>query len=199
MSVLDFLQITEVRLAEGAHVAPEQGMCFMEMVAWFAGEKHSDKPACACPVLGAYGICLNDGMPDVERDRLLKPVVPMIAGTRSPADELARARFLAMWTVNKIYPVWLRVYGVAELDALATECERAETVDDLQRLAALAARAARAARADLAALAARARDQIYPIAVEGLKQAILIGRHEGFDLAIDLAARREALKQLVDA
>ena len=96
-TAFDFSQITEVRLGSGAHESPEQGLCFMEMVAWFAGEKHSDRPECACPVLGSYGIAANDSMPDEARDRLLKPLVPLIAGTRGTwQDEHNRARFLAM-------------------------------------------------------------------------------------------------------
>ena len=67
------------------------------------------------------------------------------------------------------------------------------------------ARAALAARADLADLAARAdlaalaRKQILELMVEGLRQAILIGPHEGFDIMIDLQARHQALRELVKA
>lgn len=39
----DFSQITEVKLAEGAHASANDGLCFMEMAAWFAGEAHSDE------------------------------------------------------------------------------------------------------------------------------------------------------------
>ena len=56
----DFNTITEVRLSGGSHTTAQDGLCFMEMVAWFAGEKHSDKPACASRVLGTYGIVIND-------------------------------------------------------------------------------------------------------------------------------------------
>ena len=103
----DFSQITEVRLSAGKHGSPEEGMCFMEMTAWFAGEKHGDHPECACPVLTAYGITLNDNMSDAMRDRLLKPLVPLIAGTRgTPEDELARGKFLALWGINRHPEYW---------------------------------------------------------------------------------------------
>lgn len=134
----DFNSITEVRLDSGAHESPEQGMCFMEMVAWFAGEKHSDKPDCASNVLGTYGIGLNDRMPDDVRDRLLKPVVPMIAGTFDPANEQPRAKFLAMWSVNKVLPIILRLRGYEEL---AVRCEAAKDLVEA-RSAAYAADAA---------------------------------------------------------
>jgi hypothetical protein len=264
----DFGGITEVSLAHGSHGSPEQGLCFMEMVAWFAGEKHSDKPACACPVLGSYGIGLNDRMPDGLRNELLKPLVPMIAGTKGArADEQRRAEFLAMWSINKIIPIALRA---AKLEEHAVACESATTLPDAAYAAKAAAYAAYAAdaaayaadaayaakaaayaaayaadaadaaadaadaakaakaaayaaayaadaaayaadaaayAADAAAYAADAADaayaayrrEIFSIAVEGLRQAILIGPHEGFDRAIDLTLRHEALVALVTA
>jgi len=206
MNAFDFSQIQEVRLSAGNHANPQDGMCFMEMTAWFAGEPHSDRPECACPVLGRYGMTLNDAMPDNMRDRLLKPLVPLIAGTRgSPQDELDRAKFLAMWGINRIAPVWLRAYQIPEFDALASQCEAARSDDELREISALAALAARAALAALAALAARAaraalvREQCLELMVEGLREAMRIGPHVGFDQAIDLTERHQALKTLVAA
>ncbi|OHT19945.1 hypothetical protein [Edaphosphingomonas haloaromaticamans] len=121
--MIDFAGITEVRLSHGSHASAAEGMCFMEMVAWFNGEEHSDKPACACPVLGGYGITLNDNMQADVRDRLLKPMVPLIAGTRGTLDDqIRRAEFLAMWSINKIVPIALRLVG---LDRHAIACEAA--------------------------------------------------------------------------
>jgi len=192
----DFTQITEVKLASGSHSSPAEGMCFMEMTAWFAGEAHSDKPACACPVLGAYGIRLNDSMSDSERDRLLKPLVPLIAGTRGTRkDELARVNFLTIWTINKILPIALRSIKL-EKEALA--CEAATDLASAHA-AADAAYAAAAAAAYAAKAAYAACEEVMQLMVEGLRQAILIGPHEGFDLAIDLQARHAALRELVAA
>ena len=181
---------------------------------------------CACPVLTAYGIVLNDNMPDELRDRLLKPLVPLIAGTRGTIeDELRRAKFLAMVGINKLAPLWLRAYEIPEFDALASQCEAARSdaelraievaaladladlaaladLADLAALAALADLAALAALADLAAraaLAARAREQILELMVGALREAIDLGPHEGFDVAIDLVARHRALRELVAA
>ena len=214
----DFNSITEVRLDSGAHESPEQGMCFMEMVAWFAGEKHSDKPDCASNVLGTYGIGLNDRMPDDVRDRLLKPVVPMIAGTFDPANEQPRGKFLAMWSVSKVLPIILRLRGYEEL---AVRCEAAKDLVEA-RSAAYAAYAADAAAnaaansADAAYAAANAAacaaanaayaaansaayaEQIWRCAVDGLRGAIQIGRCDGFGTA-DLPARHTALRELVKA
>ena len=138
-TMFDFTQITEVKLASGSHDSPESGMCFMEMAAWFAGEEHSDKPACASHALGSYGIVLNDRMPDDVRDRLLKPVVPLIVGTFDPANERAREEFLAMWAVNKTLPIILRLRGFAEL---ADKCEAAKNLTETKKAADAAAYAA---------------------------------------------------------
>lgn len=222
----DFNAVQEVRLGAGAHFSPEQGLCFMEMVAWFAGEAHSDKPDCACPVLGAYGIALNDNMPAGLRDGLLKPIVPLIAGTRGTLDDQRRRdEFLAMWAVNKVAPVALRAAG---LNQEAERCEQAKTLDEAKASAATAgetawaaavhwaaatawaaekATAATAWAADWAAVAAAAAarptavaaEEVWQIAAEGLRQAILIGPHEGFDAAIDLAVRHDDLRRLVAA
>ncbi len=238
----DFSSIQEVKLGHGAHKSAAEGMCFMEMVAWFAGEAHSDKPACACTVLGRYGMALNDRMPNDLRDELLKPLVPMIAGTSGSLDDrIARARFLAMWSINKVLSALMRRRGQ---EALAIACEIATDIpearaaaqavrkwaaDDADAAAAAAAYAAYAyadaayaaaaayadadaAYADAAAAYADAayayadayadayaRREIYEIAVEGLRQAILIGPHEGFDVMIDLRARHADLAKLVAA
>ncbi len=175
--MFDFSSIAELKLSSGNHASPADGLCFLEAVAWFAGEKHSDKPACACPVLGAYSIRLNDSMPDDERDRLLKPLVPLIAGTADKASERPRAEFLAVWAVSKFLPVALRANGFADL---AVACEQARTLCDARTAATAAAVAADAAYA------------VREAAVEGLRQAILIGRHEGFNVAETVLVERRA-------
>ena len=216
----DFSRITEVRLAEGGHKNPNDGLCFMEMAAWFAGEKHSDKPECACPVLGAYGIRLNDSMPDDVRDRLLKPLVPMIVGTRDKGSEVKRAEFLAMWATNKVLPIILRERGLLKE---AKACESAASLSEAKAAAANAAANAYAAyaanaaayaaanAADFAACAAANAaanaanaaahaERIWTVAVEGLRQAILIGKHEGLALPEPVfAERRRRLSTLACA
>jgi hypothetical protein len=206
----DFNSITEVQLAKGSHASPEQGRCAMEMVSWLAGEPHSDKPACASAVIGAYVININDAMPDDVRNRLLKPMVPLIAGTFDPGREQARAEFLAMWAVNKIVPIVLRLHG---LDELAARCETAEDLSEANAAANAAyvtayavhgaTQAANAAyAAAYAAYAAHAAhavytDEIWQCALDGLRGAIALGRCDGF--GIDPAPRHEALRKLVKA
>lgn len=182
-------KITEVELQKGSHQSADKGLCFMEMAAWFAGEDHTDRPMCVCPVLGAYGRPLNDTMPHELRNSILRPLVPLIVGTRDSASENARAEFLAMWTVNKIIPPALRQVGLHDV---AATCERATDLTAASRAAAAAAlAAARAARA--------ADDGVWTVAVDGLRKAILIGKHEPFTSNIDWHARKTALIDMVAA
>lgn len=74
--------IEEFPLRRGAHATRADGMCAMEMVAWLAGEPHSDEPQCACPVLAAYVRACNDTLSDAARNRLLRPLVPLLVNSR---------------------------------------------------------------------------------------------------------------------
>ena len=78
-------------LRRGAHPSRDDGMCAMEMVAWLAGEEHSDEPVCACPVVAALVRASNDAMTDDARNRYLRPLVPQLVNSRgSAADERVR-------------------------------------------------------------------------------------------------------------
>ncbi len=82
--------IPQFPIRPGSHPSRDDGMCAMEMVAWLAGERHSDGPDCTCPVIAAYVRALNDILPSDEvRDRLLRRRVPMLINT---ADSLSMAR-----------------------------------------------------------------------------------------------------------
>jgi hypothetical protein len=72
-----------ITLEEGSHDNPEDGMCAMEAIAYVQGEPFSDSPACVCPVIAAFMRTWNDDLPDADRDRLLKPLLPLVIGTRS--------------------------------------------------------------------------------------------------------------------
>jgi hypothetical protein len=176
-------------------------------------------------VLGAYGIRLNDAMPNDLRDRLLKPLVPQIVGTRDKASEQKRAKFLAMWAINKVLPIILRLRGF-ESHALA--CEKAKGLSEAKSAAYAAYAAANAAAdaayaaanaanaaadaanaaadaanaaayaADAAAYAA-AKEQIFTVSVDGLREAIKLGRNEGLMIDGLFAERREKLRELACA
>jgi len=63
-------ELERLTLMKGSHAAREAGMCALEVVAYIAGEPHSDHPACACPVLTSYVIGLNDAWDDEQRQKL---------------------------------------------------------------------------------------------------------------------------------
>ena len=108
-------------LQKGAH-EDQSAMCVMEAVAFVAGEPWSDHPECACPVICAFMQSWNDGLPDVERDALLRPLIPRLIGTRSTKEvERRRAVMAADWLVRTHTPAWLRLAGLTEqADAIAS-------------------------------------------------------------------------------
>ncbi|PZU77497.1 MAG: hypothetical protein DI530_12880 [Sphingomonas sp.] len=102
----------DIRLTAGQHTGPGDGLCLMEAVALFVGERHGDWPSCVCPVLIEFGRVLNDAMPDHWRTDLLLPLVPVLVGTRDPQSdscgitstglERDRAAALLAWCVNVV-------------------------------------------------------------------------------------------------
>lgn len=97
-----------LRLRSGSGGSWDNGLCVMETVHWLsgakdAGETPTDSPDCACPVLGAFAIRLNDSLNDRNRQKLLPLALPL-TGTRSPEHEQARDEFLVMAVINRILP-----------------------------------------------------------------------------------------------
>src|SRR5215213_12012967 len=85
--------LDRVELVGGSIGDPGQGrMCLMSLVAFLAGEGHSDSPGCASPVVQAFAVAVNDHMPRAARQRL-KPFAPRIIGTNDGLDG-ARAAVL---------------------------------------------------------------------------------------------------------
>jgi hypothetical protein len=108
-SALPPLGFFGIDLKKGAHGSREAGVCAMEAAAWLAGEPHSDKPQCACPVLAAFVIAWNDALPtDEDRNRILKPFIPRLVGSRStPAVEERRSYLALDWLIRVQTPAWL--------------------------------------------------------------------------------------------
>ena len=98
-------------------------MCAMEMVAWLAGEEHSDEPRCACPVIAAYVRAVNDALPtDTSRDRMLRPLVPRFVNTRGSAnDERRRGWIVVDAMVRRLLPHLLDKRGKKEFAAALRE------------------------------------------------------------------------------
>ena len=92
-----------VELVSGSIGDPGQGrMCLMSLVAFLAGEPHSDAPGCASPVVQAFAVAVNDHMPRAARQRL-KPFAPRIIGTGDGLDRL-RAAVLRRALAEEIPP-----------------------------------------------------------------------------------------------
>ncbi|HXI16861.1 MAG TPA: hypothetical protein VNM48_10845 [Chloroflexota bacterium] len=149
---LDRLRL--ITFAHGSHTSINDGGCAMEWAAWVAGEKHSDRPACVSPVIAAFGRAWNDALPtDADRDRLLKPLVPLLIGTRTgPEDDATRAWLATDWLVRVQAPAWLSLTEVLRGHADILRALPAITSTD----------AAEAARPMLAAARAAARAALAP-------------------------------------
>ena len=82
---------------------PREGTaCVMSLVAQLAGEGHTDRPACASPLVRAFVIPVNDHMPREARQRL-KPFAPRLVGTNDGLDR-ARAEVLRRALAETILP-----------------------------------------------------------------------------------------------
>ena len=131
-------------LTSGEHATPEEGMCLMEAVAFLAGEAHSDRPECACPVITAYGWNLDLWMGkgeqgDALRAQYLAPLVSKLVGTRSTSEvSLKRAFFFVDRAVRLFAPMALESAGLMDE---AARLRRLDEIVDKKTAAFAAARA----------------------------------------------------------
>lgn len=101
-------------LSHGNHKTKEAGVCLLEAVAYLNGEKHTDSPNCACPVLTDYGRRLNDGPwpSDEARTAALFPLIPLISGSKADRKtERKRAAFLVTAATKIVFPYILKNTG----------------------------------------------------------------------------------------
>jgi hypothetical protein len=147
-----------IDLRKGSHSSRERGVCAMEAAAWLAGEPHSDKPQCACSVIGAFVIAWNDALPtDEDRNRLLKPLIPRLIGTASTQAVRERRSYLALdWLIRVQTPAWLALRDDLKPHADTLRALSAITDPKTAKAANAAVTAARDAAWDAARAAARA-------------------------------------------
>ena len=119
-------RLSTLTLASGGHESPDQGMCFMEAVAWLRNSDaepmdFNDAPRCVAPTIRSCGIGLNDGIKDAAvRTALLKPLIPVVVGTATTAaDEQTRAWLATDFLVRQCLPAWLECAGGEKLLAHA--------------------------------------------------------------------------------
>ncbi len=174
-------------LASGAHQVNGVA-CAMEAVAYVAGEPWSDHPECACPILGAFMRAWNDGLPDDERDTLLRPLIPQLIGTRSTkAVEERRAMMAANWLIRVHTPAWLRL---AKLD---TQAEALASLPEIVAFAQIPSLGGplEAVWKDAAAAGAAAGDAAGDAAWAALKETRLALQHSALDLVHRMIAVKE--------
>ena len=105
-----FRELAEiVRLRKGSHKSPGDGVCAMELVAWMAGEKHSDHPDCVSPVIAAFVPSFNDALDSAHRQRLGAIAARLIDSRGTSEQELARRRLVWDWMIANAVPTWLAV------------------------------------------------------------------------------------------
>jgi hypothetical protein len=151
--------MTDYKLHHGDHGSFEEGHCLMEVVAHLAGEPHTDKPKCACPVLSEFGRKLNDKFTDDDlRTKCLGPAAGLLVNSRDESKVAERAFLLADLAVRRWAPIVLERRGQAE------EAEKLRALDriaDAKTANAANAAAIAANAANAAANAANAANAAY--------------------------------------
>ncbi len=107
-------KVMAMPLLVGSHQSIERGLCILEAVSYVAGEKWSDHPQCASPVIAAFLRSWNDRLPDDERQSL-KQYIPLLVGSRGSAElERRRSWMMTDWVVRDSAPRWLRRAGMSD-------------------------------------------------------------------------------------
>ena len=125
------LDLTTLTLASGGHENPDDGMCLLEAVSYVAGEKFTDQPACASPILGSFGRNLNDTLSS-EKRQVLKPLIPLIVGTADDGYDQERGLMAADWVIRTYTPTWLRLAGLEDAAVSLETLPRQATWDDVE-------------------------------------------------------------------
>ena len=140
-------------IAAGSHTSASMGMCIMEAVAYFVGEKHTDTPQCTSPTIGKAMISFNDQFPfkdNAERTETLLPLIPVVVGTQTNfEDEATRAFIAADFACRVFAPIAFTAVGLLDW---AEKLKNLKPVVD-KETAIAAAHAANAAAATAASAA----------------------------------------------
>ena len=100
------LDLDALHLEHGSHQDPDSGLCLLEAVSLFAGEKHTDHPKCVSPLLANVGIRLNDRATDAQRQDL-KRFIPLVVGTAEDGKDDARRWLAVDRSVRFLLPKYL--------------------------------------------------------------------------------------------
>lgn len=98
----------------GSHTSIKVGACAMEAVAYVFGQRWSACPDCTCVVIAQFLRSWNDRIADKRtRTRLLRPLVPKLAGTRVPEETstyFERVDAMLKWFVFEHVVTLLRLH-----------------------------------------------------------------------------------------
>ncbi len=97
---LSTISIDDITLERGSHETGEEGRCFMEAVAFVAGEDHSDLPACVCPALGEFARRWNDHLGEIDRQKM-KPYIRLVIGTAGDGFGERRSWMMIDWCLRE--------------------------------------------------------------------------------------------------
>ncbi len=120
-------------LLSGGHKKREDGMCAMEAAAFVAGEPHTDRPECVCPVIAAFMRSWNDNIDDdALRTELILPLIPKVIGSRGSQDDKNRRSYLmADWCQRVLLPLWC---DLAKLDDIAAKLRALPEASTLEQI-----------------------------------------------------------------
>jgi hypothetical protein len=106
----------------------EKGLCIMQAVDYISSGGTKDHPECACQILTEYCIRINDRFTDEDRQKL-KPLIPMLVGTRVDEDaiKIARKRVIMWRNVTVTYPALL---DLIKADKHAADLRQFENTPD---------------------------------------------------------------------
>jgi len=123
--------LKRLKLQNGAHGSPTDGLCLMEAAAYVAGREHGDHPPCVSPVIASFGRAWNDALDDKDR-QMLKPLIPDILNTATTsADEETRAWMATDWLVRTFTPAWLDLAAENGQPQLKTHADALRNLDAL--------------------------------------------------------------------
>jgi hypothetical protein len=193
-------------LCDGMGKLGSKELCIMQAVDYISSGGVSDHPECACPILTSVGIRLNDRF-NKEHRQLLKPLIPLLVGTKSTDEiQIARKRLFHWRNVTVIFPLILdfiklpedaeklRKYGnnVADMNSAAAflkeNRERIRKVADADASVYAYSYAYASADADADAFAYASADaSAYAFAsADALREKIAKAAIESFRLAIEI-------------
>lgn len=146
--------LDKIRLETLPHSRRGLRLTFLELVAWMAGEPHSDAPTSVSPVIATFARWFASALDDARRQQL-KPRAEQLIGTAAPADrsgrlaapDAARAWLVTDWLIRVQAARWLRAAGLVEaagrLESAPPSRQRADlvrTVDVLSTALVIATR-----------------------------------------------------------